>query len=126
MGQPVADLRDALLAARRDGVAFDAAWRRAMNGRNGEWRNALDATRDGWERAYRDEPATGAELALIAVGTSHWGHRYAIDGPRHCGFCDSPFAAENEAQRYCSASCKRAAAHTREVGHRPDLRLRHR
>jgi predicted nucleic acid-binding Zn ribbon protein len=113
MGQPVADLRGALLSARERGIAFDEAWRRAMNGRNGEWREALTATRDGWARAYAGAEPTGAELALIACGTSHWGHRFSIDGPRHCGYCDSPFAPENEQQKFCSPSCKRAAAHDR-------------
>jgi hypothetical protein len=80
LGQPVAAVRDALLDARRHGLSFDVAWGMAMGGRHGPWRggpwrDALASTRDGWARAYTRTEPTGADLALIAVGTSHSGHR---------------------------------------------------
>jgi hypothetical protein len=54
-----------ILAAERDrGLAFELAWARAIRGRSPEAREALEATRGAWERAYRGERQETWEVAV--------------------------------------------------------------
>jgi hypothetical protein len=72
---PPADLRHGLADARRRGLAFDEAWVEAWAGVRwpnwtggiAEWREALNATKPEWRRAYEREPSSGgAALSLLA------------------------------------------------------------
>ena len=70
-----------MLEARRLGLTFDAAWRRATRARvwcGGTpscWRIALEETRAEWRRAYQREPSpVGASLDALARALAEVDH----------------------------------------------------
>lgn len=52
----LADVREQLVAERRNGADFTSAWRTALEALGpdrDEWASVLEQTADAWERAYR-------------------------------------------------------------------------
>src|SRR5438046_1126746 len=91
------------------GVSFGAAWPRALPF-DEEWREVLEATREGWARAYERLPATRGELALRAAGWDD--EREAVDSDRWCarpGCAQAIPARAHWSRRYCCRECQRAA-----------------
>jgi hypothetical protein len=68
MFSPPVQVREQLTAAKLSGLPFDEAWTAASASlartARLEWGSALQETREAWERAYGDVPATGAEVAV--------------------------------------------------------------
>ena len=64
---PLHRVRTILEIARARGDDFAIAWTLALERLPAEDREAVAATRDGWQRAYALKPATRAELAVGAL-----------------------------------------------------------
>jgi hypothetical protein len=70
-----ARLRRSLESERALGVDFDVAWprcvrntvRRVSNVERESWRDALEWSRESWQRAYDRDPATPAECLLTGL-----------------------------------------------------------
>jgi hypothetical protein len=73
------ELRERLIQARRRGTAFPEAWEQCVGAvladvsyasvEYRDWRYALEATRDGWARAYLDLPPLRREASLGTILT---------------------------------------------------------
>ena len=57
-------VREILATERERGVGFELAWARAIRGRTPAAREALEATRAAWERAYQGERQETWEAAV--------------------------------------------------------------
>jgi len=64
VNEEFAIVREILAAERERGLGFELAWVRAIRGRTPATREALEATRGAWERAYRGERQETWELAV--------------------------------------------------------------
>jgi len=118
-------VRDTLLVQRAAGVAFAAAWPRAIDEAAGqdaeasEWLTVLDATREAWAAAYDGREAGRAERALLAVAVDPDREGIiepAVD-PKCCRQCAGPIPPERLVHAkprrpvlYCSARCRRDAS----------------
>jgi hypothetical protein len=91
---------------------------------DGSWREALEATRDAWRRAYELEPATALDQAVAELRDGR-GLAELIDNG--CGRCGAAIPTSRDREgvpaRYCSDRCRRLAAYERERN-RPRLRQR--
>jgi hypothetical protein len=64
VNEEFAIVREILAAERERGLGFELAWARAIRGRTPAAREALEATRGAWERAYRGERQETWEVAV--------------------------------------------------------------
>jgi hypothetical protein len=61
-------VREQLEAARRLGLSFETAWRRALRDvRARDVQVALTETRSAWRSAYKREPPTRKHLAVVLL-----------------------------------------------------------
>jgi hypothetical protein len=112
---PLKVLRRHLVAARRRGEAFQAAWPTAVKialedvsrPNRREWRECLEHTRSTWQRCFDQEPATPAELAMVNA-------RMLIDRQPlpdvWCEQCGGPLGADPIGHKYCGRDCSREAS----------------
>jgi hypothetical protein len=107
----LATLLEALVAARRSGVGFDAAWEAASvealgaSCDPGDWSGVLQATEGAWRSAYDRLPASRGEVAVAMIG---YDAELEDVGRRLCRLCGTPIAPERRPNvMFCSDPCRR-------------------
>jgi hypothetical protein len=115
---PAVRLAQDLADARRRGEAFEVAWpvatARAVHGQRADegaaWSTAFTATAAAWSAAWHREAATRPQRALLAVAQDP--ERVAMPEHGECARCAAalPPPRHGQAQKWCSAACRRAAS----------------
>lgn len=111
-------LREALDAARRAGVDFEAAWAVALNDISGEWLEVFRAHEPHWRDAYERLPATRRLRAVRVVASDEDADLELVPiGAGFCRRCEQPLPPPHSKQGrerlYCSDRCRRAASRPR-------------
>jgi hypothetical protein len=116
--RPASLLLERLIAARRRGENFDAAWTDAVAAtllsvspaERTEWAGVLGSTVDSWRASWERRPPRRPELALTLVADSS--DREPLP-ERPCAYCGQEIPAGRGRRggpaRYCGDACRRAA-----------------
>lgn len=112
--------------ARVYGFAFEGAWPQCveraarLSSNPAEWRSVLSATRDAWERAFENMPATAPEQALRSIGDGMRPTRDHDLESRRCKRCDRWVPTDRDPQaEFCDDTCRREFNYAIERGRDP-------